>query len=113
MIKVEKFKIPIYSTRVTIVQGKDLQKIGRALRLKYPKDWTFENTTAITSFRGKKGVFMVFKKGVSAGVIAHECLHAAGGILSDKGYRYEPDNDEPMAYLLGYMVDKVVKILSK
>lgn len=39
-------------------------------------------------------------------IIAHECVHAAGYILSRAGVRADFDNDEAMAYLVGTLVRK-------
>lgn len=30
----------------------------------------------------------------------HECAHAAGFALDKKGYKYDPNNDEPFTYLV-------------
>lgn len=42
---------------------------------------------------------------ISAGTLAHECWHAASFILSQVGVTTAFGNDEPMAYLLDWLVN--------
>jgi len=42
-------------------------------------------------------------------IIAHECLHASNVIFNDIGYTSDSTNDEVDAYLVGYLVDVVLK----
>jgi hypothetical protein len=46
-------------------------------------------------------------------VIAHEAVHAANYILSDRGVLCDHDNDEPLAYLVEWVVSKVVDALKR
>lgn len=41
--------------------------------------------------------------------ISHEVFHLAGFILTDRGVKYDPDNDEPFAYLIEHLVKVVIK----
>lgn len=38
------------------------------------------------------------------GTLSHECFHACGRIFEIVGAKYDVDNDEPFAYLMGDMV---------
>ena len=43
--------------------------------------------------------------------IYHEALHAAGFIITSIGMTYNFDNDELLAYLQGYISDKILSFL--
>ena len=47
----------------------------------------------------------------SPGNIAHEALHLAGKIMQCVDIKYDIDNDEPMAYLIGFIVDGIHQII--
>lgn len=49
----------------------------------------------------------------SHNTIAHECTHICSLLMADKGMTYEVDNDEPMAYLMGYIAEQVYEVLSR
>jgi len=60
----------------------------------------------------KLPVILVFKSDkVYPGIIAHETLHAAIHILAQTGYRLDPLNDEPLAYLHSYIFDNVFQAI--
>ena len=42
-------------------------------------------------------------------VIAHEALHAAAMILNECGVKPDFDNDEPLAYLVGFCAESIWK----
>lgn len=41
------------------------------------------------------------------GTVAHECLHAANYISQNIGHKADEDNDEVIAYILGYLVEVI------
>ena len=45
-------------------------------------------------------------------VIAHEAFHAAGYILSEVGYIYSIERDEPFAYLIEWFVNSINKVIA-
>jgi len=47
------------------------------------------------------------------GSIAHECLHAVSLIFNYSGITADINNDEPAAYLIGWLVDRVYECYDK
>lgn len=47
------------------------------------------------------------------GVVAHECLHAAVRVLDRAGVRVSARDDEPLAYTLGWLVDRATPWLAR
>ncbi len=48
--------------------------------------------------------FLIWSRKRDASVVAHESVHAVNWMLAERGYRFDPDNDEPQAYLVGALV---------
>lgn len=48
------------------------------------------------------------KNSISPNLITHECVHAAIHILDCVGVKLDPDNDEPLAYLVTYLFSKTM-----
>ena len=51
--------------------------------------------------------------GLDPGTIAHEAFHAAFDILDRAGVKPDAKNQEPFAYLLGWVVDAVHKTVEQ
>lgn len=47
------------------------------------------------------------------GNISHECVHAMTGVFMATGIKPDADNDEPMAYLVGWAAECCWKTLQK
>lgn len=45
----------------------------------------------------------------NVGHLAHEVFHLVGFILNDRGVKYDPDNDEPFAYLIEHLIKVFIK----
>lgn len=52
-------------------------------------------------------------KKVSVNVIAHEALHISRMILTSRGVLFDPNNDEPYAYLVGWVAGVAYKSIPK
>lgn len=45
-----------------------------------------------------------------AGIISHEAVHVTNMLFRDKGIKYRYDNDEPFAYMVGWIVEQITKL---
>ena len=107
----KKYKTPLYGTKFTIVI--------------YNSDDEFQNKfkkIEISNFDGavfyeKDELFIVFsaeKKGYpTPGIIAHEAKHLVNNIFIEISHDLCRYNDEPEAYLLGWIVDRIHELLNK
>lgn len=102
-------KIPIYNCQVTIIYDKDLSCISEkygtkpltnygAIVLRNP--WKFSHY--IVGFTHKQ-----------EGIIAHEVVHLVNYIFKDRGVELDVDNDEPQAYLTGWLYNKIDNFLNQ
>ena len=46
-------------------------------------------------------------------MVAHECCHATWRLLENKGFIPTTDTQEPFAYLLGFLTEKVTGLINK
>jgi hypothetical protein len=53
------------------------------------------------------------KSSIRVGVIAHEALHAVRGILKARGIPFDGDNEELIAYLQEYIIEKTLDFYEK
>ncbi|WP_447410805.1 hypothetical protein, partial [Clostridium perfringens] len=54
-----------------------------------------------------------FRSNPSADIIAHEAVHVVNHVYNDSRMMLDPLNDEPQAYLTGWVVGEMHKFLVK
>lgn len=104
MIK-KRIKIPIYLDKLLIIQTDNFEKIQKKYKLEGIADYC-----AIT-FQMDKEIVVVFNSKVDSSIVAHEALHVCSFIFKNVGADFDRDNDENLAYLLGYIVKEVGKVI--
>lgn len=108
-----KVNIPIYHGKLFIFFTKDFNKVAKKYNLKKLIGEDLNGFGAFcTAQENKKGItqyFLIFGKKPSHSIIAHECIHAVNWIMSDRKIAPDLINDEPQAYLLGWVVSQVYK----
>jgi len=107
----KKYKTPLYGTKFTIViynSDDEFQKKFKKIEIS-----NFDGAV----FYEKDELFIVFsaeQKGYpTPGIIAHEAKHLANNIFIDIGHTLDCYNDEPEAYLLGWIVNRIHELLNK
>lgn len=55
-------------------------------------------------------VYLIWTRKKHAGLVAHECVHAANTLLLSRGWKPELDNDEPQAYLVEALVSHALEL---
>jgi len=108
MIK-KTIKIPIYFGELTIIQTDDFAKIEKQYSLKETNSYeafTFKNLKS-----NYLQITVVFNNQVSPRTVAHESLHILNWIFTERNIEYDFYNDEPAAYLLGWIVEQVHKTI--
>jgi hypothetical protein len=53
------------------------------------------------------------KRKLTVDTIAHEALHISRMILHNRGVDFDPENDEPYAYMVGWVSDVIYKTLKQ
>lgn len=117
----KKFKTPLYGSVFNVILYDEDQELES-----YLKNKGIELDTEVRHFDG--GVFnddnMLYlvlnrrtnKSGVkypTPGIIAHEALHLTHEIFTDIHHKIDQYNDEPHAYLLGWIVNRIHELINK
>lgn len=109
-----KIKIPIYFGNLIIIFTKDVKKVDE----KYKLGLNGEDYPAfVKGNNNKKGVsryYIVFDINyIDHETIAHEVTHCANWIFYDRKIKQDFLNDEPYAYLVGWVTDQIYKAADK
>ena len=112
MHKRKTIKIPIYFGYLNMILTDDFQAISD----KYGFDMDMSGYEAITFVNEHRGVshfMVVFKPYTSLKTICHETVHLVNRIMKSRGIELSYLNDEPQAYLSGWVFDQCYKFLNK
>ena len=111
-MRIKTIKIPLYHADLIIAQDSNGQKILDKYGIKFSIFGFGAVTFRHQSKNGYDRYVIAFNnKDIHAGLIAHEALHVVTYLFQDKQIRIDTDNDEPAAYLLGWIVSECHKFL--
>lgn len=109
-----KINIPIYFGYLIIIFTKDVTKVDKKYDLGLEDNYY---PAFVKGKRNKEGIsqyYMVFDvKHIDHETITHEVTHCANWIFHDRKITLDFLNDEPYAYLVGWITDKVYKSAKK
>jgi hypothetical protein len=104
------YKIPLYYGELVILQGKNNKS--------FPKKYDLSGTKgyAACTFKdhkkdGSTRYVVIFFGKTDISTIAHEALHVVNQIFDDRLIYPDLKNDEPQAYLIGWVVSKCYNFL--
>lgn len=92
-MRTKTIQIPLYYERLRIVVTKKLDKPEYA---------------AYVEFKRRGPVLHITPK-ATAGIIAHEAVHIVNYVFKQADIQLDIENDEPYAYLLGWVVEQITK----
>lgn len=106
--------VPLFTgTSLHVCVGHNLNEVYKATDIAgglAPKGYEPEHWGAIAFEADRNdnhGVFVLLRPDAKPSIIAHEAVHLANYILSHAGVKLDPQNDEPQAYLVGWLVDEI------
>lgn len=111
-MQINLFVIPIYFGTVKVVQSNDKDKVNKRFKI----DWDGLNTTVYTQDNHN---FLMITQPIeiitfeTINTIAHEAVHIANWRISRIGFKYDYENDEPFAYLVGFITEEIYKIVAR
>lgn len=111
-----KEKIPIYHGEIWIIFSDDFIESGKELGIEFRKSANECLGLALRKEIKGPGVYCIFiktHKRLSVDVLAHEALHIVNYIFEDRGISINTKNDEPQAYMLGWVLSNVYKAALK
>lgn len=100
--------IPIYCCKLTIVLDKDLSYVEKKYKTKSLSDFG-----AVTLRDEDRHYVVGFTDATHLSNIAHEIVHLKNQIYVDCAMELDRYNDEPEAYLTGWLFDQINNFLNK
>lgn len=114
-------RLPIYNSFLfQIIVSDDVEKINKMTNSndKYYYACCIKTKHNIKNGISEKGITIVLNPHytnckITAGIIAHECIHVKNMIFETIGYKPKTNNDEAEAYFIEYLVNKVTDFYNK
>jgi hypothetical protein len=104
----KKIKIPLYFGCLIVHKIDSFEEINNLYKdINVPL-----NTYSAIVFNDKKDNIVLAIEEVNYAIIAHEIVHIVNSIFKRAGIKLDLDNDEPQAYLTGYLMKEINKFLS-
>jgi len=105
-----KFKIPIYYDTLCVIKTNNLKKVAKKFGMHFKPCAAF--VFKIQKKSGRTIYYAAFDY-TNPHVIAHETVHLVNLIFKDRGVYLDLENDEPQAYLTGWVFNKIFTSLKK
>lgn len=112
-MKIQKKLIPIYYGYLIIIISEDFKAVAKKFNLKENVElygafaWSRINKDDIPEF------LVCVPPDVSNHLIAHEVVHIVNAVFLNRGIELDRNNDEPQAYLTGYVFKEIENFLNK
>lgn len=106
-MKKTKIKVPVYDRVVYVIHATNMDKVTKKFDLR-PGAEKYD----AFCFRKDDFIYAVFQT-KKPHIIAHECVHLVNMIFDDVNAELDLRNDEPQAYLTGFLFKKIYKSLHK
>jgi len=100
-------RIPIYFGKLVIIVTDDFKDVNKA----YKRDIDENGYSAVVFEEKEQDEYVVALKKVEWSVIAHEVVHLVNYIYLRCGIELDRENDEPQAYLTGWIINEIDKFL--
>ena len=106
----KEIKIPIYTGSLVLIESNSNKKISKELDF-FDNEEIYAHSIMFNN-KGRTGYGIVFNfknkdSNITHGVIAHEAYHITSFIAEEHGVMWDPENDEPLAYLINWIVDQI------
>lgn len=112
-MRIKRVDIPIYYGYLVIIISNDYRAVADKYGLKEAVEnfgafvWGNRNANGIMEF------YVCIDEDCSNHLIAHEVVHLVNHIFLDKGIELDRHNDEPQAYLTGWLFSEIEKFKDK
>lgn len=116
-MQVTTIELPIYEIDLVIVVDKDWEKANKKFKLELEPNWlkahalTYCDLEADTT---KAEIYLLIKDyDFSYNTVSHELFHIISIICDLRDINMDKGNDEPLAYLQGYLGEKILNFREK
>jgi len=113
-MRTKRIPIPIYFGQLQIVITDNFTEASKKMKVDHgdvDPDSVGAFVNVSSHGNGLDFFTVFFKPDASHGLIAHEVVHLVNGIYSERHMELDKQNDEPQAYLTGWITDQIYKAL--
>ena len=103
----KEIKIPIYFGKLILIYTDNLEKVNQVYNTKID-DSLYD---AVVFEPMDKDEYVIAIKVAKWSIIAHEIVHVVNAIFLKCGIELDRNNDEPQAYLTGWVAEEIDKFL--
>jgi hypothetical protein len=107
-MKMKIIKIPIYQCKLTIILDKDLSYIQKKYKTKDLSDYGAVTMRVPNKF----SEYIIAFEYNEGSIISHEIVHLKNYIYQDCSIELDRYNDEPEAYLTGWLFKQIEEFLN-
>lgn len=112
--------IPLYRSKLMYILSNDIEKVRIRVPIIYDvvKDGIMYAHSLLLVGEGYERYCILLNydckhRKMYSGTVAHEALHICNMIADNRGIKHDTKNDEPMAYLLEYIVTDLNRFADK
>lgn len=108
-------ELPIYNLDIVILID-NWEEANKKFKLGLDEDWYLSHAITMTHpvYTDKYEIFLLLRKPyLDYNTVLHELHHVLNMFCNCKGIIPDPENDEALAYLQGYIGEKILKFRDK
>lgn len=107
---VKTIELPIYYAEVVVIIDNWVEA-NKKFKLELKEGEFNSDAITIVDEDRTKEVYILFKSdGLTIGNLCHELVHLINAICISREIELDRNNDEPIAYLSGYLAEEIYKI---
>lgn len=115
-LHINAIEIPMYRGYLVIIITNSEDKLLKHLP-EFSSNYIYGHAW-LSSHKDKQAFYMVLNfdsagGNMTHGTIAHEALHITNFLADQKGFVPDFENDEPLAYIIGWVTDQAYKFIDK
>lgn len=114
LFRVKKIAVPIYYGHLQVIITDSFKEASDKLGIDHG-DIDPESVGAFVTVkengRGLELFTIMIKEDVGAGLLSHEVVHLVNAIFQRRGIKPDTINDEPQAYLTGWITEQIYKTI--
>lgn len=112
-MRIKKIEIPIYYGYLVIIVADDFKEVTKKYKIKENVDSFGAFVCTNTNDRGHEQFLVCMAQNIPNELIAHEVVHLVNAIFARCNIELDRHNDEPQAYLTGWLFNEIEKFLNK
>ena len=108
-------ELPIYDLEIVVIIDK-WEEANKKFKLRFTEaEYQAEAWTIYDEpYLSHSEIFMLFKESaLDYNTLLHELTHCISGVCKLRGIKLDENNDEPLAYLQGYIGEKLLNFRDK